>query len=141
MSVALCLITHDGIGEALLNTAVSMLGSRPLPASIISVGADANPEQVLAHAKEQLRAIDEGDGVIVLTDMFGSTPANIASALADEASPASKSGRVVVISGLNLPMLIRLMNYPSLTVTQLADKAVSGGQEGIFKCMPDEEFS
>lgn len=128
MSVALCLITHDRIGESLLETAVSMLGSRPLPAGVISVAPSADPETVLAQAKGQIHRLDQGEGVIVLTDMFGATPSNIASALRGD------SGQIVVIAGVNLPMLVRLLNYPGLTLSQLADKAVSGGQEGIFKC-------
>ena len=133
MSVGLCLITHDRLGETLLETAVSMLGGRPLPAGTVSVGSAADPEQVLAQAREKVRALDHGDGVIVLTDMFGATPSNVAAALRGD------GGRIVVIAGVNLPMLVRLLNYPGLTLTQLADKAVSGGREGIFRCDEGEE--
>jgi PTS system ascorbate-specific IIA component len=134
MSVGLCLITHDRLGETLLDTAIAMLGGQPLPAAVISVAASADPEKVLAQAREQVRALDQGDGVIVLTDMFGATPSNIASALGYS---DADSGRIIVIAGVNLPMLVRLLNYPGLSLTQLADKAVSGGREGIFRCDED----
>ncbi len=133
MSVGLCLISHNRIGEALLDTATSMLGGRPLPVTVIPVTSVCDPDKVLAQAKAAIRTVDQGDGVIVLTDMYGSTPSNIATALRRD------NDRVVVIAGLNLPMLVRLMNYPGLGIAQLADKALSGGQEGIFRCGPEEE--
>jgi PTS system ascorbate-specific IIA component len=134
MSVGLCLISHDRIGEALLDTAVSMLGGQPLPAAVIAVTSASDPAQVLAQAREAVRALDQGDGVIVLTDMFGSTPSNIATALKRD------NERVTVIAGVNLPMLVRLMNYPRLGIAQLKDKALSGGREGIFSCGPEGEI-
>jgi PTS system ascorbate-specific IIA component len=133
MSVGLCLISHDRIGEALLDTAVSMLGGQPLPVAVIPVMSASDPAQVLAQAREAVRALDQGDGVIVLTDMFGSTPSNIATALKRD------NERVTVIAGVNLPMLVRLMNYPRLGMAQLKDKALSGGREGIFSCGPEGE--
>lgn len=131
MSVGLCLISHDGIGKALLETAEFMLGGRPLPAEAIAVTPASDPDLILAHAREVVRALDQGQGVIVLTDMFGSTPSNIATALKRE------NDRVTVVAGVNLPMLIRLMNYPRLSSEQLTDKALGGGREGIFTCDPE----
>ena len=133
MSVGLCLISHNRIGEALLDTAVAMLGSRPLPVAVIEVAASSDPGQVLEQARAAVRALDQGDGVIVLTDMFGSTPSNIATALKRD------NEHVTVIAGVNLPMLVRLMNYPRLSMAQLKDKALSGGREGIFSCGPEGE--
>lgn len=133
MSVGLCLISHNRIGEALLDTATSMLGCRPLPVSVIPVTSVCDPDKVLKQAREAIEQIDQGDGVIVLTDMYGSTPSNIATALKRD------NDRIVVIAGLNLPMLVRLMNYPGLNLGQLTEKALSGGQEGIFRCGRDDD--
>lgn len=133
MSVGLCLISHNRIGEALLDTAVSMLGGQPLPAAVIAVTPASDPAQVLERARTAVRELDQGDGVIVLTDMFGSTPSNIATALKRD------NEHVTVIAGVNLPMLVRLMNYPRLGMAQLKDKALSGGREGIFSCGPEGE--
>ncbi len=133
MRVGLCLISHNRIGESLLETATSMLGGRPLPVSVISVTSGCDPDKVLVQARDAVRSIDQGDGVIVLTDMYGSTPSNIATALIRD------NEHIIVISGMNLPMLVRLMNYPALNITQLAAKALSGGQEGIFRCGADQE--
>lgn len=134
MSVGLCLISHNRIGEALLDTAVSMLGGQPLPAAVIAVAPASDPAQILEEARAAVRELDQGDGVIVLTDMFGSTPSNIATALKRD------NERVTVIAGVNLPMLVRLMNYPRLGMAQLKDKALSGGREGIFSCGPEGEI-
>jgi PTS system ascorbate-specific IIA component len=68
--------------------------------------------------------LDQGDGVLVLTDIYGSTPSNIASHL------SSRPG-VQVVAGLNLPMLLRVLNYARLDLATLAEKAVSGGREGV----------
>jgi mannose PTS system EIIA component len=133
MSVGLCLISHNRIGEALLDTATSMLGGRPLPVAVIPVTSVCDPDKVLAQARDAVRSIDQGDGVIVLTDMYGSTPSNIATALKRD------DEHVVVIAGLNLPMLVRLMNYPGLNIAQLSEKALSGGQEGIFRCGTEDD--
>ncbi|HEY4731710.1 MAG TPA: PTS sugar transporter subunit IIA [Gammaproteobacteria bacterium] len=127
MKVGLLIITHNRIGDTLLETAVNMLGGVcPIPFEIIPVTTGCNPDQLLQLAKSRLESLDQGRGVIVLTDIYGSTPSNIATRL------CGHNDRVVVIAGINLPMLIRLLNYPNLNLTQLADKALSGGQEGIL---------
>ena len=133
MSVGLCLISHNRIGEALLDTATSMLGGRPLPVAVIAVTSVCDPEKALEQASAAVKDLDQGEGVIVLTDMFGSTPSNIATALKRD------NESVVVITGVNLPMLVRLMNYPGLDLGQLTEKALSGGQEGVFLCGADDE--
>ncbi|MDR2877745.1 MAG: PTS fructose transporter subunit IIA [Chromatiales bacterium] len=136
MSVGLCLVTHDHIGSTILAAAVSMLGRCPLPVTAIPVISACDPadaEALLCQALQAVRDLDEGDGVIVLTDMFGSTPSNIAAALSGQGI------EVAVVAGLNLPMLVRLLNYPGLELAQLAEKAVSGGVEGIFRCCGNSE--
>ena len=127
MTVGLLIVTHDRIGEALLRTASRMLGDLPLPVHVLSVTTDANPETLSREADGLVERLNSGDGVLVLTDMYGSTPSNIAFGLL-------QPGRVQVISGINLPMLIRTLNYASLDLTSLTEKAVSGGKEGIFCC-------
>jgi PTS system ascorbate-specific IIA component len=128
MTVGVLIITHGQIGSALLETAVSVLDASPLPARALSVAPDCDPERLVREAKAAVAQLDQGDGVIVCTDLYGSTPSNIATAL------QYRSEAVRVISGVNLPMLVRMMNYPSLDILQLIDKALSGGREGIFLC-------
>ena len=79
------------------------------------------------QAQGMVQELDRGDGVLVLTDMYGSTPSNIAAGL-------QKEGKVSVVAGINLPMLIRVLNYPFLDLAALAEKALSGGRDGILPC-------
>ncbi|MES9993457.1 MAG: PTS fructose transporter subunit IIA [Candidatus Thiodiazotropha sp.] len=127
MTIGLLLITHSRIGEAILETAGKMLEGDPLAVEILPVGMDSNPEQLLAEANELISRLDQGHGVLVFTDMYGSTPSNIAYSLA-------KKGRVNVVSGINLPMLIRTLNYQTLDLDALTEKALSGGKDGIICC-------
>jgi PTS system ascorbate-specific IIA component len=127
MSVGLLLITHDGIGDAMLNAARRMLGGCPLRAEALPVALEVDLEALRDAAVRRARALDDGDGVLVLTDLYGSTPSNIAASLAGDRA-------VRVVAGLNLPMLVRVLNYPADDVETLADKAVSGGNRGILQC-------
>lgn len=123
--VSLLVITHNNVGGALFDAAISVLGDCPLPYEILPVAQNCDPEERLQKAKSCLKNLNEsGDGVLVITDMYGSTPSNIATKLAMD--------NVTIITGLNLPMLIRIMNYPKLSLDKLANKAVSGGQTGVI---------
>jgi len=124
------MITHDAIGSALVDTASGMLEMCPMALELVSVSPGCKPEELNDRALAAVRRLDDGAGVLVLTDMYGSTPSNVANRLVGEAD-------VVVVAGLNLPMLIRVFNYPGLTLCELAEKAVSGGQNGVFVCEGD----
>ncbi|MBW9264698.1 MAG: PTS fructose transporter subunit IIA [Candidatus Thiodiazotropha sp. (ex. Lucinisca nassula)] len=127
MTIGLLLITHSRIGEAMLETAGKMLEGAPLAVETLPVGIDSNPEKLVQQASGLIERLDQGQGVLVFTDMYGSTPSNIAYSLADK-------GRVNVISGINLPMLIRTLNYQTMDLDGLTEKAMSGGKEGIICC-------
>ena len=124
MNVGILIITHGNIGSVLLQSATNVLGVCPLSTTTISAAPGCNPEHVLASAKQAAQEMDCGDGVLVLTDMYGATPSNIATELLNPSR--------VLVSGINLPMLVRVMNYPDLELNDLAEKAISGGQEGIL---------
>ncbi len=127
MSVGVLIVTHDGVGKALLETATAMLGMCPLRIEILAVHRGDDPEALIARARQLIRNLDQERGVLVLTDMYGSTPSNIAAALIDQPG-------VRAIAGMNLPMLIRIMNYPRLELDQMVEKAVEGGREGVMAC-------
>ena len=127
MSIGLLLITHNDIGSALLESATNMLGFCPLLAETLAVTIDSNPDELREQARSMTRDLDQGDGVLVLTDMFGSTPSNIATSL-------QMDGNIAVVSGINLPMLVRVLNYPHLSLDKLRAKALSGGCDGIVDC-------
>ncbi len=125
MNVGLLLITHNELGRKLMGTAAMILGGTPVKAVTIDVPGDCNPDTVYADACAACTRLDKGDGVLVLTDLYGSTPSNIATRLLDE-------HHVLVISGLNVPMLVRVLNYASCSLEELGSKAESGARDGII---------
>lgn len=130
MSVSVLIISHEKIGSELLKAVRHTFGSElPLSTATIELEANADPEVLVPRLKKVVQALNQGDGLLVLTDLFGSTPSNIAHSI-----QSSKDVRIV--TGLNLPMLLRVMNYPQLNLAQLAEKARTGGQCGIIECDP-----
>lgn len=130
MTVGILIISHDDIGKMLMETAVGALGFCPTQCKLLKVRRDSDPDQLLQRARQDCEQLNSGEGVLVLTDMYGSTPSNIACRL-------QNNNDTVVVSGLNLPMLIRAFNYPMLPLAELVDKAVTGGREGIMNCRAD----
>lgn len=122
--VGLLVITHNNVGGALFDAAISVLGSCPLPYEILPVSQNCEPEERYQTALSYLEKLEQSDGVLVITDMYGSTPSNIATKLA--------SDNITIVTGINLPMLVRVMNYPKLSLDKLAHKAVSAGQTGVI---------
>ncbi|MDH5570685.1 MAG: PTS fructose transporter subunit IIA [Gammaproteobacteria bacterium] len=124
MSVGLLIMTHSDIGQSLYNTAVAIIGAATLETEILAVSMDSEPEKKLEKARHFVNRLNSGDGVLILTDMYGATPSNVATELLNS--------KTILVSGLNLPMLLRVMNYPELHLNELAEKAITGGQEGVL---------
>ena len=124
MSVGVLIITHNGIGAALFGTADFMIESSPLQIKLLSANRNSDPDELYESACLLVKELDQGDGVLVMTDLLGSTPSNIAHRLIQDA-------RVSIVTGINLSMLIRVMNYPELDLAGLSEKARSGGIDGI----------
>lgn len=133
MSVGILIITHSNIGSSLYEAVISVIGKSPLTTKVLPVSLDCEPETMLDKARQLINELDTGQGVLVLTDMYGSTPSNIACKLTN--------GQVCVVAGINLPMLVRVMNYPHLDLKRLAQKAVSGGHEGVVPCQQKHPLS
>ena len=131
MSVGLLITTHGDIGQSIYDAAITVIGSSPLRTQVVSVQFNQNPDVIIEQLETTIQQLDSGDGVLILTDMYGATPSNIVCRVSEK--------NMAIVSGLNLPMLIRLMNYPTLSLTELVDKALSGGQEGIMYCRPIRE--
>lgn len=125
MKVGLLLITHGSLGRDLLETATLILNACPISTKTIAIQADCNPEEMFKSASKICRDLDEGSGVLVLTDLYGSTPSNIAIRLTEK-------NNVYVISGANIPMLLRILNYSNLCLGELAEKASSGARDGVI---------
>ncbi len=130
--VGVLIVAHDPVGSALLGVATAILGNPPLPIENLPVPLDVDTEMATDKARILIRNLNQGAGVLVLTDMYGSTPANIACRLL--ADPAIR-----VVSGLNLPMLCRIFNYAALDLEQLAEKAADGARDSILLCAVEEK--
>jgi PTS system mannose-specific IIA component len=128
MSVSLLIVTHNELGSVLLETATKMLGRCPMLCETLAVTESGDTDLLQDQAQHMYDDLDQGDGVLVLTDIFGSTPANIACRL------RQAGGHVCVVAGVNLPMLVRILNYAQLDLDALAEKAESGGRDGVLPC-------
>ncbi len=128
MSVTLLLITHDDIGSSLLNTATNMMGISPLVCKNLKITSHMDIEQGYAQAIELCNTLDENDELLIITDIYGSTPSNIATKLTQNTSDTQR----LIVTGVNLPMLVRIMNYAHLSLPELAEKACSSASDSIF---------
>lgn len=125
--VGIVLVTHEQLGAQLLDIAAAILSKYMTQVSRVEVPANIGP-QVLGEYADRIRdtmaAANDGGGVLVLTDIHGATPDNLARHFSAQCGAR-------VISGVNLPMLLRVLNYREQTLQQLCDIACSGGKSGI----------
>jgi len=128
--IGILIVAHGAFGEALIHSASHVLGKRPLRVRQVGVTVHDDPEAILPQAQNLVKELNEGDGVLVLTDIYGATPGNIALKLL---SP----GQVEGVSGVNLPMLIRALTYREQGLAMAVAKALSGGTEGVLHMTTD----
>ncbi len=129
MTIGVLLVSHEPLGHVMLDISVKTLSICPLATRVLSVPLDADPDALAVRAEKMMTELNSGDGVLILTDLCGATPSNIACRLA-------RFNDVMIVTGLNLSMLIRVLNYPELSLTEMADRAVDGGRQGIM-LLPD----
>jgi mannose PTS system EIIA component len=132
--IGILLMTHGTLGESLLHCASHILGSRPRQLAQIGVTPQDDPQLILPLAIRLARSVDSGHGILLLTDILGGTPSNVASRLL-------LPGTVEGIAGVNLPMLIRALTYRSEPLATVLEKALSGGIEGVVRMPPPEHAS
>lgn len=128
MSCGLLLVTHGKLGRFLLDTLQDMMGELPLHADVLEVRLVQSHEGPMLQGSRMLENLDSGDGVLLLTDAYGSTPSNVAHKLTICRS------NTIAVAGLNLPMLMRVFNSATLSLEELAQAAVEGGQQGVLRC-------
>jgi PTS system ascorbate-specific IIA component len=124
--IGILVVSHGAFGESLIHSASHVLGKRPLYLRQLGVTVHDDPEAILPVAEDLVRYLDQGEGVLVLADIYGATPSNIAARLL-------RPGRVEGIAGVNLPMLIRALTYRESPLAELVQKALAGGSEGITR--------
>lgn len=126
MTCGILLVTHPGVGASLLDVATRLLRQLPLKAEVFEVPFDSDLDALLPQASAALRRVEGEGGVLVLTDLYGASPANLAARLARLGTPVRR------VSALSLPMLLRVMNYPEQGLDQLPATAAAGARNGAI---------
>ena len=122
--IGVLVVTHGSIGEALLTSATQILGNAQPQTATLSVWRQDDPDDLVLRARELLDSLDAGDGVLVITDIFGATPGNVVSRLLED-------GKVEGVSGASLPMLLRVLTSRNGSLAAAVKRAMSGGAEGV----------
>ena len=128
--IGILLITHNGLGNSLVDCVRHVLGSVPPNLKILSVLADDDPQTKEDEARALIAQLDSGGGVLILADLFGATPSNIGRRLC-------QTGRVEGLSGVNLPMLLRAVCYSDKPLAIVAQKALDSGRNCILPINSD----
>lgn len=123
--IGILIVAHGSLGESLIQCATHVMGSRPPNLEQFGIEKNDDPCAVVQLLEKAVKDLDEGDGVLILSDIYGATPCNIVSKLV-------KQNSVEGIAGVNLPMLVRALTYRNGDLAKLAEKALSGGQEGVI---------
>lgn len=122
--IGILIIAHGSLGESLISCASHVLGKTPPQLACFAVGTDDDPMDLLPQAQNLLEGLNTGEGVIVLSDIYGATPCNLVTKLL---SPSHVEG----VAGVNLPMLVRVLNYRDKPINICVEKALSGGRDGV----------
>lgn len=124
--VGILLLTHAPLGHAFIEAASHVFRARPERIEAIDVWADQDTLEVKRLAEAAIARIDDGSGVLVITDVMGGTPSNCTLQLA-------QPGHVEIIAGISLPMLLRAITYRNDTIDVVVEMALAGGQSGAVK--------
>lgn len=127
--VGILIVAHGTLGESLIHCASHVMGTRPPQLMQIGVTVHDDPAQILPQALRLVKQLDHGSGVLVLADVYGATPGNIAARLLIP-------NRVEGVAGVNLPMLVRALTYRDEPLKTVVAKAMSGGVEGVLRMPP-----
>jgi PTS system mannose-specific IIA component len=123
--IGILIIAHGRFGESLIECATHVMGSPPPMLVHLGIQTHDDPATILPKAQRMVQELNQGDGVLILSDMYGATPCNLVGKLL---TPGSVEG----VSGVNLPMLVRALTYRNGDILALTEKALSGGREGVL---------
>jgi len=132
--IGVLIVAHDSLGDSLADAVAHVLGGRPPQFEVLAVHAADDPQLLLPAARLQLDRLDSGEGVLVMSDIYGATPCNLACKLL-------QPGRVEGLAGVNLPMLVRAFTYRTKGMEAMITKAVSGGCEGVLHIKVDPVYA
>lgn len=122
--IGIVVLAEKGFAAGLVGAAVRTLGSHPPGLETVAVDYASPPEEIAGAIERALKAADYGRGVLLLADIYGATHTNLACRVLER-------GRIELVTGVNLPMLLKALNYRHLSMDDLIDKALSGGSGGI----------
>ena len=128
--IGVLIVTHGDIGTSLLASANQILGSTQTQVATLSVWRADDIDDLVLRARDLIDGLDAGDGVLVLTDIFGATPGNVVSRLLED-------GRIEGVSGASLPMLLRVLTGRNGSLPAAVKRALSGGAEGVVHMNTD----
>ncbi len=114
------------LGESLIHCASHVLNKRPPRLKQLGVTAQDDPALLLPQARALVKELDDGAGLLILSDMYGGTPSNLAAKLV-------MPGKIEAVAGVSLPMLIRVLTYRDRDLQTIVTKAISGGCEGVIR--------
>jgi mannose PTS system EIIA component len=123
--IGILIIAHGNLGDSLIQCMTHLLGKKPDAVTSLQVTGTDDARSLLPSAQRLVRAVDAGEGVLVITDIFGSTPSNLACKLLIP-------GQVEGVAGANVPMLLRAVTYRTRGMDVMLKRVVSGGCEGVF---------
>lgn len=122
--IGILIIAHGNLGDSLLHCANHVFGTPPTQLRQLGVTVNDDPNRLMPLVRELIQELDDGSGVLVLTDIYGATPSNLTCRLIEP-------GKVECVAGVNLPMLVRALTYRNEPLETVAEKAISGGREGV----------
>ena len=132
--IGILIVAHDTLGESLVRAVTHVLGSRPEQFETLGVCASDDPLDLLPKARDLVRSLDSGDGVLIFSDIYGATPSNLAIKML-------QPGRIEGIAGVNLPMLVRAFTYRAKGMDTMIKKAISGGCDGVLHVTVDPMYA
>ena len=122
--IGILIIAHGGMGASLIHCISHVLGNEPPQLAYFAVGTNDDPTDLLPQAQQVVNALNTGSGVLILSDMYGASPCNLVAKLLTP-------GNVEGVAGVNLPMLVRVLNYRDKSIKICLEKAISGGRDGV----------
>jgi len=123
--IGVLIITHEDLGDALIRSVTHVLGARPAKFESLTVGSHDDAFNLFPQARKLIASLDDGEGVLILSDIYGAPPCILACKLI-------VPGRVEVVTGVSLPMVVRAFTYRDKGLSTMISKAVSGGRDGVL---------
>jgi len=132
--IGILIVAHGTLSDALIGAVTHVLGSRPPQFEGMRVAAADDPLSLLPRAREVVKSLDSGDGVLIFSDIYGAPPCNLAIKML-------QPGRIEAIAGVNLPMLVRAFTYRGKGMDTMIKKAISGGCDGVVRVEVDPVYA